>query len=67
MSHSHTSFLCGQSGLLLERRVVVSDVVTSQIPLVLDRLVAEVALQFLALLVHVLDVLKKKERNLIKT
>ena len=43
--------------LLLERSVVVGDVVTSEIPLVLDRLVTEVALQLLALLVHVLDML----------
>lgn len=43
---------------LLERSVVVRDVVATQVPLVLHRLVAEVTLQLLTLLVHVLDVLE---------
>ena len=50
--------------LLLERSVVVGDVVTSEIPLVLDRLVTEVALQLLALLVHVLDMLENYRKRL---
>ena len=51
--------------LLLERSVVVGDVVTSEIPLVLDRLVTEVALQLLALLVHVLDMLENYRKRLV--